>query len=95
LNCLFWADIHLDHRVMPIQRALVRGYGEYSFEEPKTKGSRRSVGLTRLAVEALERHREGQAAERLPVGGDALVFTNAVGKPIHQINFIRVRLNPS
>lgn len=94
LNGLFWADLHLDRRVMHVQRALVRGYGEYYFEEPKTKGSRRSVGLTKLAVEALERHRERQAAEGFPVDGGALVFTNAVGKPIHQSNFIRRSFKP-
>jgi integrase len=94
LNGLFWADLHLDRRVMHIQRSLIRGYGEYSFEEPKTKGSRRSVGLTKLAVEALESHRKRQAAEGLPVDGDALVFTNTVGKPIYQSNFIRRSFKP-
>jgi integrase len=94
LNGLFWSDLHLDRRVMHIQRGLVRGYGKYSFEEPKTKGSRRSVRLTKLAIEALEQHRESQAAEGLPVCGDALVFTNAVGNPIHQSNFIRRSFKP-
>ncbi len=89
LNGLFWSDLYLDRRVMHIQRALVRGYGRYTFEEPKTRGSRRSVGLTKMAVAALERHRERQAAGGLQVDGDALVFTNAVGKPRHQSNFIR------
>ena len=74
---------------MHIQRALVRGYGNWTFEEPKTKGSRRSVRLTKLAAEALERHRKRQAAEGLPVDGNALVFTNRVGNPIHQSNFTR------
>jgi integrase len=94
LNGLFWADLHLDRRVMHIQRSLIRGYGEYSFEEPKTKGSRRSVRLTKLAVDALGRYRERQAAKGLPIDGDALVFTNAVGKPIHQSNFIRRSFKP-
>jgi integrase len=94
LNGLFWSDLDLDRRVMHIQRALVRGYGDYTLEEPKTKGSRRSVGLTKLAVEALIRHRERQAAEGLPVGGDNLVFTNTVGKPIHASSFIRRNLKP-
>jgi integrase len=94
LNGLFWADLHLDRRVMHIQRSLIRGYGEYSIEEPKTKGSRRSVVLTKLAVAALERHRERQVAEGLPVDNDALVFTNTVGKPIYQSNFIRRSFKP-
>lgn len=94
LNGLYWCDLNLDSRVMHIQRALVRGYGNYTLEEPKTKGSRRSVGLTKLAVEALIRHRERQATEGLPVDGDTLVFTNTVGKPIHASNFIRRNLKP-
>jgi integrase len=94
LNGLFWSDLDLDRRVMHVQRALIRGYGGYTFDTPKTKGSRRSVGLTKMAVEALERHRERQAAKGLPVQGDALVFTNAVGKPIHQSNFIRRSFKP-
>ena len=94
LNGLFWCDLDLDRHVMHIQRALVRGYGAYTLEEPKTRGSRRSVGLTKLAVEALIRHRERQATEGLPVDGDALVFTNTVGKPIHASSFIRRNLKP-
>ncbi len=94
LNGLVWSDLDLERRVMRIQRALVSGYGECTFEEPKTKGSRRSVRLTRRATEALIRHRERQAAEGLPVGGDSLVFTNTVGKPIHASNFIRRSFKP-
>ena len=94
LNGLFWADLDLDRRVMRIQRVFVRGYGECTLEEPKTKGSRRSVGLTKLAVESLERHRESQATVGLPVRGDALVFANTVGKPPHQSNFIRRSFKP-
>ena len=94
LNGLFWSDLDLDRRVMHIQRALVRGYGEWTLEEPKTRGSRRSVGLTKKATEALIRHRERQQAEGLSVGGDALVFTNIVGKPIHPSSFIRRNFKP-
>lgn len=94
LNGLFWSDLDLDRRVMHIQRALVRGYGEWTLEEPKTRGSRRSVGLTKKATEALIRHRERQQAEGLSVGGDALVFTNIVGKPILPLSFIRRNFKP-
>jgi integrase len=80
LNGLFWGDLYLDRRVVYTACPQAR-YGEYSFEEPKTKGRRRSVGLTKLAAEALERHRERQASEGFPVDVDALAFTNNVGKP--------------
>jgi integrase len=50
--------------------------------------------LTKLAVEALKRHRRHQEDEGLPVEGDALVFTNSIGKPIHASNFIRRNFKP-
>lgn len=94
LNGLVWSDLDLERRVMHIQRSLVRGYGEWSLEEPKTKGSRRSVNLTRRATEALIRHRVRQTANGIPVDSDNLVFTNTVGKPIHGSSFIRRNLKP-
>ncbi len=47
--------------------------------------SRRQVALDRAqpATEALEGHRERQAAEGFSVEGDVLVFTNTVGKSIN------------
>jgi integrase len=68
---------------MRVQRALITGRGGQTFESPKTSNSRRSIGLSRLAVDALERHRERQRAEGIPVEGDSLVFTNTVGGPIN------------
>lgn len=61
LTGLFLSDLDLDRGVMYIQRNLINGYGGHTFDTPKTRGSRRSVGLTRLAVEALKRreHRGG------------------------------------
>jgi integrase len=76
LTGLFWSDLKLDHRVMQVQRSLIKGKGGYSFDTPKTKGSRSSVRLARRAVEALARHQERQRAAKHPVEGDTLVFTN-------------------
>ncbi|MBA3390317.1 MAG: hypothetical protein H0U02_13305 [Rubrobacter sp.] len=58
LGGLFWSDVDLDRRVIHVQRALVTGRGGQTFEPPKTRGSRRSVGLARIAVDALTEHRE-------------------------------------
>ena len=74
--------------------ALITGYGKQTFEAPKTSGSRRSIGLTNLAVEALERHRERQETEGLPVEGDKLVFANTVGKPINPAHLRRRSFKP-
>jgi integrase len=55
---LQWGDLNLDRKVMHIQRALVNGFGGHTFDTPKTSGSRRSVGLTVKATDALIRHRD-------------------------------------
>ena len=83
LGGLFWSDLDLIRRVVRIQRALITGRGGQTFESPKTSNSRRSIGLSQRAVDALECHRERQRAEGFPVEGDSLVFTNTVGKPIN------------
>jgi integrase len=82
LGGLFWSDLDLDLRKLHVQRSLITGYGQ-TFEPPKTPNSRRSIGLSKRAVEALKHHRSRQAAEGLLVEGDTLVFTNTVGKPIN------------
>ena len=83
LGGMFWSDLDLDRRVMRVQRALITGRGGQTFELPKTPNSRRSIGLSQRAIDALEHHRECQKAEGFPVEGDSLVFTNTVGGPIN------------
>jgi integrase len=94
LTALTWDRIDLDTRTMHITRTLVKGKGGYSFEEPKTRGRRRSVGLTVRAVEALLRHRERQRVAGHPVSGDTLVFTNTVGNPVNHSHFRRNHFKP-
>jgi integrase len=89
LTGLFWSDLDLSRRLMYIQRSLIKGRGGYTFESPKTSGSRRTVSLTKKATDALIRHRERQVAEGFTVGGDTLIFTNTVGKPINHSHFTR------
>jgi integrase len=67
LGGLFWSDLDLECRVLRLQRALITGHGKQTLESPKTSGSRRSIGLTVKAVDALQRHRECQRAEGLAV----------------------------
>jgi integrase len=83
LGGLFWSDLDFDRRVVRIQRALITGRGGQTLESPKTYNSRRSIGLSQRAVDALECHRERQRAEGFTVEGDSLVFTNTVGRPIN------------
>jgi integrase len=87
---LFWQDVDLDdRRVMHIQRSLIKGKGGYSFDTPKTKGSRRSVGLTKRATDALRSHRERQREAGYPTEGDTLIFTNSAGSPVNHSHFMR------
>ena len=89
LNGLYWSDLDLDRKAMRIQRSLIKGRGGYTFDAPKTSTSRRSVALTRRAVEALDRHKGRQQSEGRKVSGNELVFTNTVGNPVNHSHFMR------
>jgi len=91
---LFWSDLDLDLGVLHVQRSLITGYGQ-TFEPPKTPNSRRNVVLTETATGALLRHRERQAAEGFAVAGDALMFTNTVGKPINPSHLLCRSFKPA
>jgi integrase len=89
---LKWTDVDLENGRLSIRRALTRtDDGKYiALTEPKTKGSRRIVKLTRRAVEVLRRHLDRQLAEIEAAGdlyGDqGLVFTTQAGTPINPSN---------
>ena len=88
LGGMFWSDLGREQKVVRIQRALITGRGGQTFDSPKTPNSRRSIGLSERAIDALERHREHQEAEGFLVAGDSLVFTNTVGGPINPSHFL-------
>ena len=60
--------------------------GALTFAEPKTSQSRRTIPVGPSTMEALRRHRLGQAEERLHAGSVwtdlDLVFSTEVGTPI-------------
>lgn len=90
LLALRWSDVDLDDGFVRVVGSLARARGKgVAITNPKTPRSRRRVELTATAVDALQRHRAVQAAERLAAGpwwktGD-LVFTN------HQGGFLAVK----
>jgi hypothetical protein len=94
LSGLFYSDLESIPSRYAHTASLLHAHGGLALDTPKTKDSVGSVGLTVKATEALIRHRENQAAEGQPVIGDALVFTNKAGKPIHQTKFIRRSFKP-
>jgi integrase len=58
--------------------------GTFEFVAPKTEASRREIPLSKLAIDALRRHRGGRLPSR-----DLLVFTAPEGRPIRRSNFRR------
>jgi integrase len=89
---LKWEDVDLDGYVVRVRRTLTRVENgkRLALGEPKTKKSRRTVRLTKRAVEALKRHRARQAEEKLKVGylyqDQGLVFAGEVGNLINPSN---------
>jgi integrase len=96
---LRWCDLDLEKATASITRTLQwhkgKGKGFY-FDEPKTKGSRRSVPLPASLVRQLREHRAKQAAELLAIGiRTDLVFSNSEGMPLLRRNVIKRHYKPA
>lgn len=95
---LTWEDVDMAAAILTVRGTLHRipkapeGTDPWVIREPKTRGSRRTVPLTPLAVEALKAHDIRQAAEKLAAGrgsderGKGMVFTTETGQPLHAPN---------
>ena len=68
LLALRWPDIDFGTARLTVNQSLERVRGKTVFKSPKTKGSRRTITLPALTVEALKEHRTAQAEERLRLG---------------------------
>ncbi len=83
---LRWADVNLDSGTLTVNQVLVRMARTFSFTEPKTPQSRRTIPLASRMVASLRRRKAQQAANRLPqakVWTDRdLVFTLDGGMPL-------------
>ena len=90
LLALRWEDVDLEAAVLRVSRTLTRSGGKVSAGPPKTKNSRRTVGLTKGAVEALREHLTRQLEEIERMGSlyrpGGLVFANEVGGIINPSN---------
>ncbi len=91
LLALRWQDVDLGDRSLRVVGTLYRSSnGTLKIGEPKTAGSRRQVTLGGLAVDALRRHKDNQAVQRLLCGAawedHGLVFTNELGRPMEATN---------
>ncbi len=74
---LRWSDVDLAKAKLTVNQSLERLAGKTVFKSPKTTGSRRTITLPALTVEALSAHRAKQAR----IGGEELVFSHADGSP--------------
>jgi integrase len=90
LLALKWEDVELEDAVLRVRHTLTRAGGKVSLGPPKTKKSRRSVGLTEGAVEALRAHLSKQLEEMERMGSlyrpGGLVFANESGGLINPSN---------
>jgi integrase len=88
---LLWNDVDLEHATVSVRATLGRTAHGLDREETKTDYSRRTIALAQTAVDALRRHWDKQAAERLRLGPAweerGLVFSDAIGRPINPDSF--------
>jgi hypothetical protein len=87
------------HKTVQVRRTIARIPREgFKVAEPKTPKSRRSIHLTDLALESLERHRARQREGRLSAGAlwdeRGWIFCNAVGNPIEVTNLLKRSFRP-
>lgn len=83
---LQWSDVDLERSTAQVRRALVRHKKTWSFEDPKTARSRRTVFLPAPLLKKLTAHKRKQAAARLLAGvswhAHDLVFCSEEGTPL-------------
>jgi integrase len=87
---LRWEDVDLERGLLHLRHALVREGGKAVLGDLKTPKSRRSVGLTAVATNALRGHLERQLAEMERMGSlyqpGGLVFATESGTLINPSN---------
>jgi integrase len=82
---LQWKDLDFERSTAQVRRALVRHKNSWSFEDPKTARSRRTVFLPAPLLGRLVVHKRKQAEVRLKLGAAwqalDLVFCSEEGTP--------------
>ena len=83
---LQWRDLNFERNTAQVRRALVRHKKVWRFQEPKTKGSKRTVTIPASLSRKLAAHKRAQSEHRLKVGGEweahDLVFCGEFGAPL-------------
>jgi integrase len=87
---LRWGDVDLEAGTVHVNRSLSRTKDGPVFTVPKTAKSRRTVQLTKSAIEALKRHSKRQAEEMVRAdtlyADQGLVFASEIGTPLNRHN---------
>lgn len=87
---LRWADVDLEGDRISVRAAISRRKGPWSFTEPKSASSRRSIVLAAQVASTLKEHRARQLDERLAAGprwhDHDLVFCTTIGTPLTSSN---------
>jgi integrase len=79
---LRWTDVDLDSKTLQVRRSLSFMKGGSVFVPPKTAKGKRNIGLSRISIEALQKHRLLQAEQKELWSEDHdLVFPNTMGQP--------------
>ena len=90
LLALRWENVDLKGAVLRVSQTLTREGGKVLLGPPKTKNSRRAVGLMGSAVQALREHLTRQLEEMESLGSlyrpGGLVFANEVGGIVNPSN---------
>ena len=88
---LRWLDVDLRTGTIKVNRTLVEIDGKFSFQEPKSKASRRKVGIPQETVDALRALRSKIRGVPHP---ERLVFTDRRCGPLRRSNLIRRDWHP-
>jgi integrase len=95
---LKWDDIDLEVGTLQVRRTLTTANGGPVFSAPKTKGSRRTVRLSQMALEALTSHLDYQLGEIDRAGGlwreNGLIFASESGEPLSRQPVTARRFKP-
>jgi integrase len=91
---LRWKDVDLKEGSITVNQGLVRTKEGLSFQEPKTRLSNRTIGISKEVVNELKFHRRRQMAdqERIPAAlyeDHGLVFCSEDGRPMCPRGFTR------
>jgi integrase len=95
---LKWEDVDLGAGTLQVRRTLTTAKGGPVLSAPKTKGSRRTVKLTQMALGALGSHLERQLGE-IDQAGDlwrenGLIFASECGAPLDRRYITTHRFKP-